>query len=77
MPSLEDYRGLPIRPRDLNDPDAFKNGRSKKDIYRTIMTGLDGTPMPAFYGSFPEENNEEAWHIVNYVLSLSGEPEEP
>ncbi len=27
---------------------GYKNGSTPSDIYRTLVTGLDGTPMPAF-----------------------------
>lgn len=31
---------------------VFKSGSSAQDLYRTIATGLDGTPMPSYYDSF-------------------------
>jgi cytochrome c oxidase cbb3-type subunit I/II len=38
------------------------------DIYRTISTGLSGTPMPSFHDSFPDADR---WALAYYILSLS------
>jgi len=69
---LEDSFGLPIRPTDLDFTKlaSFKNGSSARDIYRTLMTGLDGSPMPSFQDAFAG-HEEDAWHLVNYIMSLS------
>ncbi len=66
---LKDDFGRKIRTANLTMPNSFKNGSSKEDIYRTIMTGLSGTPMASFSDSM--ENVDDAWHLVNYTLSLS------
>lgn len=68
---LKDERGLPIKPVDLTRQETFGNGTSHEDIYRTIMTGLDGTPMPGFSGQF-KGKEESAWDLVHYILSLQG-----
>jgi cytochrome c oxidase cbb3-type subunit I/II len=39
-----------------------------RDIYRTMTTGLDGTPMPSFVDSMKDD---ERWAISYYVLSFS------
>lgn len=69
--SLKDKRGLPIKPVDLTRQETFGNGTSHEDIYRTIMTGLDGTPMPGFSDQF-KGHEENAWDLVHYILSLQG-----
>ena len=66
---LRDDRGLPIMPVDLTRPETFGNGISHEDIYRTIMTGLDGTPMPSFSALF-RDKEDSAWDMVHYILSL-------
>ena len=66
---LRDNRGLSIKPMDLTQPESFANGISHEDIYRTIMTGLDGTPMPAYSDLFSGKE-ERAWDLVHYILSL-------
>jgi mono/diheme cytochrome c family protein len=68
---LIDERGLSIMPVDLTQPETFGNGISHEDIYRSIMTGLDGTPMPGYSDSFSGKENS-AWDLVHYILSLQG-----
>lgn len=65
---LVDETGLPIRPADLRYPGRFKNGAGPADVYRTLVTGLDGTPMPSYGGAF--ENGGDIWDLVAYVGSL-------
>jgi mono/diheme cytochrome c family protein len=67
-PELKDNTGLPIAPTDLTRPLRFKNGATPRDLYRTLMTGLLGTPMPSYADSLEPE---QAWDVVFYVLSLS------
>jgi cytochrome c oxidase cbb3-type subunit I/II len=64
---LKDDFGFPIRPADLTSG-QFKSGPSVQDIFRTMSTGLSGTPMPSFRDSLPEEDR---WALAYYVLSLS------
>lgn len=66
---LRDERGLSIKPVDLSRSETFGNGISHEDIYRTIMTGLDGTPMPG-YGDLFKGREQQAWDLVHYILSL-------
>ena len=46
----------------------FKSGAGVKDIFRTMSTGLSGTPMPSFSDSLPEADR---WALSYYVLALS------
>jgi mono/diheme cytochrome c family protein len=48
---LRDGWGNPIRPMNLTST-QYKGGADAKNIYRTIHTGLNGTPMSAFGGAF-------------------------
>jgi mono/diheme cytochrome c family protein len=68
-PTLKDSRELPIRATDLRKPNRFKNGASREDLYRTLMTGFAGTPMPSYADALEPD---QAWDLVYYVLSLSG-----
>ena len=43
-------------------------GSEPEDIYRTLMTGLAGTPMPSYVDALEPD---QAWDLVYYVLSLS------
>lgn len=49
--SLKDIWGNDIRPANLTSP-HLRSGSEVTDVYRTIMTGLDGTPMVSFAQSF-------------------------
>jgi cytochrome c oxidase cbb3-type subunit 2 len=66
-PGLKDDAGFPIRPANLT-LGQFKSGPTVEDIFRTMTTGLTGTPMPSFRDSFPEADR---WALSYYVLSLS------
>jgi mono/diheme cytochrome c family protein len=68
VPTLKDSRELPIAVPDFRSPRRFKNGSRPEDVYRTLVTGLSGTPMPS-YGDALEP--EQTWDLVFYVLSLS------
>jgi cytochrome c oxidase cbb3-type subunit 2 len=70
--NLRDGSGLRIAAADLTNRASYKNGSSPRDIYRTLITGLDGTPMPSYAGQFAGKE-EQIWHVVNYLLSLSPE----
>lgn len=50
---------------------VYKGGKDPLHVYRTFLTGLDGTPMPAYDQSLPEEAGR--WALVYYVLSLGRE----
>ena len=69
-PDLKDDWDYPLPPRNLTQLRSFKNGSEPVDIYRTIMTGFDGGAMPS-YADFFEGEEENAWHLVNYIRSLS------
>ncbi len=64
---LKDDFGFPIRPANLTSG-QFKSGPSVQDIFRTISTGLSGTPMPSYKDSLPEQDR---WALAYYILSLS------
>jgi len=70
---LRDARNLPIAASNLSDRASLKNGAAPRDLYRSIMTGLDGTPMPSYADQFAERP-DEAWDLVWYLLSLSEDP---
>lgn len=65
--SLTDSDGRPIQPADLTTP-QLKSGQGAESIYRTVMTGLDGTPMPSYGDSL---DPEEAWDLALYIVALS------
>jgi len=69
-PDLKDDWDMPLPTRDLTRLNTFKNGSDPVDIYRTVMGGLDGGAMPS-YSDFLEGDEDKAWHLVNYIRSLS------
>jgi cytochrome c oxidase cbb3-type subunit 2 len=64
---LTDTAGEPIQPADLTRK-RLKSGKGPEAIYRTIMTGLDGTPMPSYGYSL---DPEEGWDLALYIFSLA------
>ena len=78
---VKDDWGNSIEVRNLSRG-VFRFGRRPIDLYRRIYAGINGTPMPAHYGMQITEpdgtqrplNEEDVWHIVHYVRSLSEHP---
>ena len=66
-PTLENTDGTPSHVFDFTYG-VYKGGHEPTDVYRTFMTGLTGTPMPAFDQSLPDE--VDRWALVYYCLSL-------
>jgi mono/diheme cytochrome c family protein len=69
-PTLVDDWGNPIRPADLAQSWTFRGGSSRDDIFRTMSTGLNGTPMPSFLEAL---KSDDRWAITDFVVSLSGD----
>lgn len=63
---LEDDWGQPAVPANLTLP-SIKSGMEPRDLYRTLVTGLNGTPMPSFLEATTEA---QRWDLVAFVLSL-------
>ena len=51
--------------QDITVPGYYKGGFEAKDIFRTVSTGLDGTPMSS-YAHLPEQDR---WALVHYIRS--------
>jgi len=64
---LKDDWGNRIKPTNFTRG-VYKCGDSNADIYRTIVTGMDGTPMPSYADSI--QNEKERWYLVHYIRSL-------
>ena len=64
---LKDDFGFPIPPANLTTG-QFKSGPSVKDIFRTMSTGLSGTPMPSYADT---QSEGDRWALSYYVLTLS------
>jgi len=66
-PSAKD---LAIKPTDLTRR-PFKVGPAVRDIARTLLTGLDGTPMPSYQGVLEDD---ELWDLASWVDALKTVP---
>ncbi len=69
-PTAGDYDddwGYPLRPRNLAKG-VFRAGAEPADLYRSIATGINGTPMPSYSGSIAPE---DIWSLVHFIQSLS------
>ena len=69
-PTLKDSWGNPIKPFDFT-LGGYRGGGTDRDIYRVFFTGLNGTPMPAYGSTIPDEDK---WPLVHYVRSLQRSP---
>lgn len=69
--TLTDDWGEPVRPANFTLPagveGGVKLGHNGKHLFKTIMTGVGATPMPAFADSFEAS---QVWDIVHFVQSL-------
>ncbi|MEC5128055.1 c-type cytochrome [Verrucomicrobiales bacterium BCK34] len=63
---LVDLWEHPIVPADLSGP-HHKSGDTPEDIFRTIATGLNGTPMIGFHDILDAES---IWELVAFIQSL-------
>ncbi|MCG8468798.1 MAG: ethylbenzene dehydrogenase-related protein, partial [Gemmatimonadetes bacterium] len=71
-PTLEDWRGFPIRAADLTEAWALNGGSSVEDIHTRVLTGLDGTPMPAAIDAMNSGvvSPDEVWQLSHFVAGL-------
>src|SRR6185295_20242872 len=61
---------LSVPPADLTRR-PLKSGPIARDIVKTIVTGLDGTPMPSYDLMF---SDADVWALAYYVESLGTPP---
>jgi cytochrome c oxidase cbb3-type subunit 2 len=66
-PALRNRANQPIKPRDFTQP-RFHRGSRVADVYLTLQTGLDGTPMAPFSKVMPAD---DLWSVATYVASLA------
>lgn len=74
-PTLRDDWGNFIRAADLTMPWTFRAGGSREDIFKTLTTGFNGTPMAGFADGLTEE---QRWQIVDWIVAQAdGRTEAP
>jgi len=69
-----DIWGNPQKPFDFTKG-QLKSGPNPQDVFRTFMTGINGTAMPSYYDIFAEPDGDniregDAWNLVSYIISL-------
>ena len=64
---FKDAWGNAIRPADFTVKGGIRGGDSARDIYRTFMTGINGTPMPSYEGQL---SADEAWQLAHFTVWL-------
>lgn len=64
-----DTWGHPTRAADLTSG-MLRGGQEPIDLYRRILNGINGSPMPGFKSALQNEP-ETIWHLVAYVLDIS------
>ncbi len=64
----KDEKGYPTRPRDLT-LGVFKGSPEPAQLYRRIVAGMPGTPMPMSDWAY----GADAWHVVHLVRSWSSD----
>jgi mono/diheme cytochrome c family protein len=67
-PSAKD---LSIKPSDLARR-PLKSGATPLDLVRTLLTGLDGTPMPSYHQVLEDD---ELWDLAYWLDARAGPPE--
>jgi len=74
-----------IKPRNFEEG-VFRGGESPADLYRRLKQGIAGTPMPAVTLVDGQLEEQDVWHLINFVRSLKkpmaaptapGSPETP
>jgi cytochrome c oxidase cbb3-type subunit 2 len=67
VPTLFDDWGYHDAPFDFTASPRRKCGTTDQDLYRTFLTGMNGTPMPSFADTV---SGEDAWHLVHFLKTL-------
>lgn len=65
----KDSWGHATRAADLTSG-MLRGGQTPIDVYRRILNGINGTPMPGF-GRALQDEPETIWQLVAYVLQVS------
>jgi len=66
-PTLVNVKHEPLPPYDFTVTNRFKCGETNSDLYRTFMTGMDGSPMLSYADKL---TSDQGWHLVHYVRTL-------
>lgn len=72
--TLKDDWGNPLRPFNFASGRPLKGGSGREAVYRAVMTGLQGTPMPGFGDSLEPQ---QGWALASYVQTFFGQAPQP
>lgn len=72
--TLMDSQGNPITPFDFTSGSKFKCGATDADMFRDLVTGLDGTPMPSFASAMTDE---QRWDVIHYIRTFANSKSHP
>ncbi len=65
--SMKDDWGDRIYPTNLTHPWELRNFPTLQDLYRSLITGLDGTPMESYRSIY---SDDELWSLAHYLKSV-------
>jgi mono/diheme cytochrome c family protein len=65
--ALTDSKDNPIHPYNFSAGTRFKCGQTNADIYRILLTGLDGTPMASFADNL---SGNDGWDLVHFIRTM-------
>jgi cytochrome c oxidase cbb3-type subunit 2 len=66
--ALTDSKGNPITPFDFTSGTKFKCGETNQEMFRDLVTGLDGTPMPSFASAMTDG---QRWDVLHYIRTFN------
>lgn len=72
-PTLEDWRELPVRAADLTEAWYLNGGASVEGLHTRVLTGLDGTPMPAAAVDAIDAGivtDDAVWQLAHYLATF-------
>jgi DMSO reductase family type II enzyme heme b subunit len=64
---MKDAWGDRIYPTNLTHPWELRNFATEKDLFRSLITGLDGTPMASYDAVYTVD---ELWALAHYLKSI-------
>ncbi|MCH7590616.1 c-type cytochrome [PVC group bacterium] len=65
--SMFDNMGYPVKPRDLT-AGIFKGGSSSEALYKRMVGGIPGSPMPSYSDAFTQE---QIWELIHFIQTLT------
>jgi mono/diheme cytochrome c family protein len=63
-------------PRNFSEG-VFRGGGAAEDLYRRISQGIEGSPMPASTFVPDQYEQDDVWHLINFVRSLKVPQDQP